>query len=88
MKRNEGKLAHLQNSPTAATVGNQLYGSSGVMPYRVIVQAAGGSFQAVEVDAATGDEAAVKALAQFMGGKVTYVGPAPQTATLEGADAA
>lgn len=72
-----GALTHLDNSPTAATVGNKLFGDSGVMTYRVIVKS-GDSYIPVDVDAATGDDAAAKALAKTHGGKVTLVEPAPQ----------
>ena len=73
----EGSLLHTTHSPTAATVGNRLYGDSGVMLYRVVVQT-GGGIQSVDVDATTGDKAAEAALAKCMGGKVLTVQPAPQ----------
>jgi hypothetical protein len=74
----EGQLTHTETSPTAATVGNRLYGPSGVMSYRVRLQSGAGGIVDVDVDAATGDEAANLALEQFIGGKVMQVSPAPQ----------
>jgi hypothetical protein len=72
----EGSLAHTENSPTAATVGNRLFPNSGVMTYRVGVQGPMGLTN-VDVEAATGDEAAIKALESYPGAKVTLVVPAP-----------
>ena len=75
----EGALLHTVHSPTAATVGNRLFGDSGAMLYRVTVQT-GGGLQEVDVTAATGDKAAEAALAKCVGGKVLVVQPAPQEA--------
>jgi hypothetical protein len=61
------------HSDTAATVGKALYGPSGAMDYRVTM----GDGRLATVNAATGDEAADKALKQ-LGGKVVLVEPAPQ----------
>ena len=72
----EGKLVHDETSPTAATVGKRLYGPSGAMDYRVILATAGGAKQAATVNAATGDDAAAKALEKFPGWKVALVTPA------------
>lgn len=74
----EGNLHVAEISPTAATVGNPLYGPSGSMTYRVLLQTAMGGLVPIDVDAETGDEAATKALAQMPGSKVTNVNPAPQ----------
>lgn len=74
----EGALPPQPVSETAATVGNPLYGPSGVMLYRAMVQTALGGFVPIDVEAATGDEAALKALEQVPGGKVTNISPAPQ----------
>lgn len=79
MKQQEGVLSHSTLSPTAATVGNRLFGESGVMTYRVTIKN-GDLFIPVDVDAATGDDAAAKAIAKAGGGKVTHVEPAPQSA--------
>ena len=73
----DGVLTHREDSPTASTRGNEKFGPSGVQTYRVLMQTAGG-FVAADVDAATGDEAAEKGLAQHLGAKVTNVSPAPQ----------
>ncbi len=61
-------------SPTAANAFNPLFGTSGVMKYRVALR--DGSM--VDVEAATGDEAANAALGRHPGGFVTAVNPAPQ----------
>lgn len=63
------------HSETAATVGKELYKASGPMTYRVTMAGAGVGF--LDVEAATGDEAASKALTRY-GGKVVLVEPAPQ----------
>ena len=76
-EKDESFLPDQGRSDTAATVGNKLYGESGVMTYRVTVQH-GAGLSAVDVDAATGDEAAATALGKFLGGKVLHVEPAPQ----------
>lgn len=68
-------------SNTAASVSRRLFGPSGVMPYQVIL-ANGSARTAVVVDAATGDEAAEKALRKHPGQKVAYVGPASDEARL------
>jgi hypothetical protein len=74
----EGALVHKENSPTAASATNRLFPPSGVMPYRVVMQTAMGGFMKTDVEAATGDEAAEKALAEYPGSKVANVTPAPQ----------
>lgn len=75
--KEEGALLHRENSPTAASAHNQLFGPSGVQTYRVMLATALGNAVA-DVDAATGDEAAAKALETHPGAKVAYVGPKPQ----------
>jgi hypothetical protein len=74
----EGVLTAQEPSPTAATVGNELYGPSGVQTYRVMIQTAMGGAAYIDVDAATGDEAAQQALKQAPTAKVTNISPAPQ----------
>ncbi len=76
----QGALLHADHSPTASTVGNKLFGPSGVITYRVTMQTAMGGAVAVDVDAATGDEAAIAAHAKYPGGKVMLVEPAPKAA--------
>ena len=68
-----------QYSPTAATVGNALFGPSGVITYRVSLHN-GIGVSVIDVDAATGDDAASAALAQSPGCKVTHVDVAPRKA--------
>ena len=58
-------------SPTAASAFNPLYSSSGVITYRCTMRDGGH----VDVDAATGDEAAMKAIAKRPGGFVTSINP-------------
>ncbi len=74
-----GKLSHREASDTAATVGKPLYGPSGVQSYRVMLQTPGG-MTTVDVEAATGDDAASQGLSRFPGGKVANVTPTPQAA--------
>jgi hypothetical protein len=74
-----GPLVHRENSPTAASAHNPLFGPSGVQTYRVRVAGPGG-MSYVDVEAATGDEAAAKALESNPGAKVANVSPAPQSA--------
>lgn len=74
----EGKLLHQERSPTAATLGNELYKPSGSMTYRVTVSN-GSALTPVDVEAETGDEAARLALVQNPGCKVAHVAPAPQS---------
>ena len=68
---------HDKISETAASAHNPLFPSSGVMLYRVTV-ANGAALTTVDVEAATGDEAAAKAIAGQPGLKVAHVEPAPQ----------
>lgn len=74
----EGVLTHREDSPTAASSTNRLYGSSGMMTYRVTIAGAMGMMP-VDVEAATGDDAADAALARYPGAKVARVEPAPKT---------
>ena len=62
-------------SLTAATVGKPLFPTSGEMKYLVLLGGQGGQKGTV-VTAATGNEAADRALALNPGWKVVYVGPA------------
>lgn len=74
----EGKLLHKETSPTAQTVGTErLFGPSGVQTYRAVMQTAMGGVVHVDVDAATGDEAAESALKEVPGGKVMNITPSP-----------
>lgn len=67
-----------QPSETAANASRRLFGSSGVMTYRVVMMN-GAAQSVVNVEAATGDDAADKALARHPGLKVAYVGPATKS---------
>lgn len=75
--KKEGVLSHREDSPTAASAHNRLFKTSGVIAYKVMVATAMG-LQSIEVDAATGDDAAEQALAKFPGAKVAHVEPAPK----------
>lgn len=68
---------HRENSPTAASIGNRLFGSSGRMPYRVTIAGPMG-MTAEDFDAETGDDAASLALTKYVGAKVAKVEPAPR----------
>ena len=61
-------------SPTAASAFNPIHPTSGSILYRCALR--DGSY--VDVEAATGDEAALKALAKRPGAFVTGINPAPQ----------
>lgn len=74
----EGVLTHREVSETAASVGNKLFGPSGVQTYRVLMQTSMGGQAFADVDAATGDEAADLGLGKFPGAKVVNVSPAPE----------
>jgi hypothetical protein len=63
-------------SPTAASASNRIFGESGAQNYRVVLGQSGGAMTSTVVNAATGDKAAEKALAQHPGWKVTNVTPA------------
>ena len=78
--RSENYLGAQGVSPTAASAHNRLYQPSGEMLMRVTMTT-GAGLAFVDVMASSGDEAAEKAHAKFMGGKVTQVVPAPQSAT-------
>jgi hypothetical protein len=73
-----GPLLHKEVSPTAANAHDRKYPDGGVQAYRVLMAPGGGGAvgKQATVDAATGDEAALKALGQNPGWKVAYVGPA------------
>lgn len=73
----EGALLHRENSPTAANASNRLFKPSGVISYRVTIAGPMGMTN-VDVDAASGDDAAVAALDKYPGAKVARVEPAPQ----------
>lgn len=68
---------HRENSPTAATVGDDRYKPTEGQVYRVMLQT-GMGLHPVDVEALTGDEAATKAQAQYLGSKVAHVAPAPK----------
>ena len=74
----EGALIHEAQSPTAATVGNKLFPSSGAQVYRVLVKTSAG-FAPHDVEASTGDEAAETVLRDNPGAYVANVTPAPQS---------
>ena len=61
-------------SETAASAFNPLYPASGPMVYRCVMR----DGQVADVRAATGDEAALNALARHPGGFVTSINPAPK----------
>lgn len=69
-------------SDTAASASKRLYPETSVMTYRVNMQTGMGGLVSVDVDAASGDEAAAKALLQAPGSKVTLVDAGPQRKTL------
>lgn len=64
-------------------LGFKAWPPSGVQLYRVAYQNSAGGLGHVDVEAATGDEAATKALAELGGGKVTNIAPAPQRPVLK-----
>jgi hypothetical protein len=64
-------------------LGFKKWPNSGVQTYRVQYKTDSGGMSHVDVEAATGDEAANKALAELGGGKVTNIAPAPQRPTLK-----
>lgn len=68
---------HQEHSDTAQTVGRELYGTSGVQTYRVLLATPMGSMP-IDVEAATGDDAAAKALEKHPGCKVAHIAPAPR----------
>ena len=84
-KEADGVLHHREQSETAETAGKRLHGTSGVMRY-VVILSAGGAKTSTVVEAATGDEAAEKALQRYPGQKVAYVGPASGTDVVRLAD--
>ena len=61
-------------SPTAANAQNPLFGASGSQRYRCVMRDGG----YVDVDASTGDAAAIAALSERPGGFVMSVNPAPK----------
>lgn len=64
-------------------LGFKAWPDSGVQTYRVQYQNSAGGLSSIDVEAATGNEAAEKALAENGGGKVTNIAPAPQRRTLK-----
>lgn len=74
-QQKSGILTHRKESPTAFNATKRCQ-SSGAMDYRVLLAMQGGAQMSTVVEAATGDEAAEKALAKHPGWKVAYVGPA------------
>ena len=75
LEADTGKLHHREYSETAASATDRKFPNSGVMKYMVVLQN-GDVRTGKVVEAATGDEAAEKALQLNGGGKVAYVGPA------------
>lgn len=87
----EGVLTHRETSETAASATDRKFPTSGVQTYRVQMQSANGLGAVVDVQASTGDDAALAALGKLPGGKVVHVEPSPQqrpVAAFEGEDAA
>ncbi len=76
-----------QISPTAASVSNRLFGTSGEMRYLVLLSSSGGQKGTV-VTASTGDSAAEQALQRNPGCKVVFVGPATDQPPVIEAEAA
>lgn len=74
--KEEGALLHKEASKTAASAWDRKFGPSGEIRYRVLLGMQGGARTGTTVDAATGDEAAEKALQKYPGWKVAHVGPA------------
>lgn len=68
---------HREASETAATQHNPLFPATGRLVYDVTVQS-GAGFTVEQVEAGSGDEAAVQALSGYIGGKVVTVNPAAQ----------
>lgn len=64
-------------------LGFRKWPASGEQTYRVQYRNNAGGMAYVDVNAATGDEAASKALAELGGGKVTNIAPAPQRPVLK-----
>lgn len=65
-------------SPTAANAWDRKFGPSGEQTYRCALENA--MVPSVDVQAATGDEAATAALSRYPGAKVVHIEPAPQAA--------
>lgn len=74
--RLEAVVPYTKESPTASSVGNPLYGTSGVMAYRCTMISPIGTAMSVVVEAGSGDEASLKALDKMPGGKITRIDPA------------
>lgn len=64
-------------------LGFKAWPESGVQTYRVQYQNTAGGLSSIDVEAATGNEAAEKALRENGGGKVTNIAPAPQRPKLK-----
>jgi hypothetical protein len=73
-----GPLLHTEASPTAASAWDRKYPASGVQTYRCAVATANGMQTFADVEAATGDEAAEKALVLYPGAKIGSIAPSPQ----------
>lgn len=69
-------------------LGFKAWPDSGVQTYRVQYQNTAGGLSSLDIEAATGNEAAEKALAQNGGGKVLNIVPAPQRPKLKANTAA
>lgn len=69
-------VPYTKESPTASSVSSRLYGSSGAMLYRCTMISPIGTQLNVEVEAETGDDAALKAMAKMPSGKITRIEPA------------
>jgi len=75
----EGAVFHTRDSDTAANSSNRKFGVTGTIAYDVLVQTGMGGRAMARVEAASGDDAAALALAQYPGAKVAHVEPAPRS---------
>lgn len=71
----EGVLTHREESPTAENAHKRLHGVSGTIPYAVTVIGSLGP-EIVEVEAATGDEAAAAINRKYPAAKIAHIAPA------------
>lgn len=79
----ENTVAAAASPEEREALGFKAWPDSGVQTYRVHYKNTAGGMSFLDVDAATGNEAAEKALAQNGGGKVTNIAPAPQRRVLK-----
>ena len=74
----EGVVFHSRDSDTAANSTHRKFATTGTIAYDVLVQTGMGGRATARVEAASGDDAAAKALEQYPGAKVAHVEPAPR----------